>query len=189
VTDDVFGGDVEHRLRRAAARVRAAARDAQARDWVAERPDRVGFARLAQAEYEIGQAADRFGAGLPPRWPRTIAGTLAGAGMTLAILLTARDAAALPTLLVAIGIGPVVAQSVATLIAKGTLIRGGTRTAGGTVGGEKATIDDPYFHGDLTRRLEACAAAARVARSEKHRAAADDIGRALVWLPAARPED
>lgn len=173
MNDDVFGGDVEHRLRRASVRVRAAALDAQARDWVAERPDRVGFARLGQADYEIGQAAERFGRGLPWDWPRTLAGTLVGAVVSLVILLTAGDAASLPVLLVAIGVGPVV-------IALVTLI---------PLGAPESRIDDPYFHGDLTRRLEACAAAARVARSEKHRAAADDIGRALVWLSAARRED
>jgi len=176
VTDDVFGGTVEHRLRRTAGRVRAAARDAQVRDWLAERPDRVGFARLAQAEYEIGQAADRFGAGLPPDWIRTTAGMLAGLAVSLTILLTARDAGSLPTLLAAIGVGPIVAQVVASVI--------GWRRAATT-----PAIDDPYFHGDLTRRLEACAAAARIDRSEKHRAAAGDIGRALVWLPAARRDD
>jgi hypothetical protein len=177
--DDVFGGEVEHRLRRASARVRAATLDAQARDWVAERPDRVGFARLAQADYEIDRAAGRFGAGLPPHWVRTLAGMLAGAAVTLTILLIAGHAAALPALLVAIGAGPVVAQAVVSLIG-----RFRPRAAVGP-----AAIDDPYFHGDLTRRLEACAAAARVDRSEKHRAAAADIGRALIWLPAARAEE
>jgi hypothetical protein len=171
VTDDVFGGDVEHRLRRASARVRAAALDAQTRDWVAERPDRVGFARLAQADYEIERAAARFGGGgLPWDWPRTLAATLVGAAGTLTILLTTGDAASLPVLLPAIAVGPVV-------IALSALIPRRAPEAG---------IDDPYFHGDLTRRLEACAAAARVARSENHRAAADDIGRALVWLSLAR---
>ncbi|HEY0534232.1 MAG TPA: hypothetical protein VGD29_21825 [Actinoplanes sp.] len=179
MTDNVFGGDVEHRLRRASDRVRAAAGDAQARDWVAERPDRVGFARLAQAEFEINQAAGRFGAGLPPHWLRTIAGTFVGAAVSLTILLAARDAASLPALLVAIGVGPVVAQVLVAMI--------GRRNRRATTG--PPVIDDPYFYGDLTRRLEACAAAARVDRSEKHRAAADDIGRALVWLPAARRED
>lgn len=175
MTDDVFGGTVEHRLRRAAGRVRATARDAQARDWVAERPDRVGFARLAQADYEIGQAADRFGAGLPWNWLRTTAGMVVGAAVSLTILLTTGDASSLPVLLVAIGAFPVVTQAVTSLV---TARRRDGRS-----------IDDPYFHGDLTRRLEACAAAARADRSENHRAAADDIGRALVWLAAARRED
>jgi hypothetical protein len=179
VTDDVFGGPVEHRLRRAAGRVRAAALDAQARDWVAERPDRVGFARLAHADYEIGRAADRYAAGLPWDWARTLAGTLAGAVVSLTILLTARHAASLPTLLIALGVGPVVAQIVVTLIGRARPPREVP---------QPPAIDDPYFHGDLTRRLEACAAAARADPSEKHRAAADDIGRALVWLPSARSE-
>jgi hypothetical protein len=70
VSDDVFDGDVEYRLRRAAARVRVAALDAQARDWAAERADRVGFGRLAQAHFEITQAAGRFGSAPPWGWIR-----------------------------------------------------------------------------------------------------------------------
>ena len=46
-------------------------------------------------------------------------------------------------------------------------------------------IDDPYFFADLTRRLEACAAAARADPSDQHRAAAADIMRALDWLSSA----
>jgi hypothetical protein len=182
VTDDVFGGDVEHRLRRVSSRVRAAALDAQARDWVAERPDRVGFGRLHQAQYEITQAAGRYGSALPWDWLRLLAGTLTGLAVTLTILLTADHPASLPTLLVALGLGPVVTQCVMSVIGRVQRWRS-QRTETGP-----AAIDDPYFHGDLTRRLEACAAAARADRSEKHRAAADDIGRALVWLSGARRE-
>jgi hypothetical protein len=180
VRDDVFGGDVEFRLRRAAARVRAAALDAQARDWVAERPDRAGFGRLIQAHFEITQAADRFGAPPPGNWPRTIAGTLAGVGVTLTILLTAAHPARLPALLGAIVAGPVVAQCVMSAIGRVRLWHAQHAPTG------PATIDDPYFHGDLVRRLEACAAAARADRSAQHRAAADDIGRALSWLADAQ---
>jgi hypothetical protein len=178
--DDVFGGDVEFRLRRVAARVRAAQLDAQARDWVAERPDRVGFARLAQSRQDILAAAARYGSALPWDWPRMLVGVLAGLGVTLTILLI--SGGSLPFLLVAIGLGPIVTQAVMSGI--GVVQRWRSLRAEST----KPQIDDPYFHGDLTRRLEACRAAARADPSAEHRAAADDIGRALLWLNDAQRE-
>jgi hypothetical protein len=178
--DDVFDGDVEFRLRRVSARVRAAAFDAQVRDWVAERPDRVGFARLAQAHWSIAAAASRYGRALPPDLLLQFAAPLAGVLATLAVLLVADRPAALPVLIVAIAAGPIVGQSVMSVTA--AVRRRSARRAGD----RPAAIDDPYFHADVARRLEACAAAARADRSEQHRAAAGDVEVALTWLSAAR---
>lgn len=180
MSDDVFDGDVEYRLRRAAARVRSAALDAQARDWTAERPDRVGFARLAQARWQIAQAAGRFGSETPPDWIQQIAANLTGVAVTLAVLLSVGRPAALPTLVGAIVLGPFVTQFVISAVARFRLWRAQRAPSG------PAAIDDPYFYADLTRRLEACAAAARADRSEAHRAAAGEIGQALDWLQGAQ---
>jgi hypothetical protein len=182
VSDDVFDGDVEFRLRRASARLRAAAFDAQARDWVAERPDRVGFARMAQAHSSTAAAASRYGRPLPADWIIQLAAPLAGIAATLTILFTAARPAAWPTLLAAIAAGPLVGQ--AAIVAIGRVRR---RLVPGSPS-QPATIDDPYFQADLTRRLEACAAAARADRSEQHRAAAGEIGSALAWLSSAQGE-
>jgi hypothetical protein len=181
VKDDLFDGDVEHRLRRAAKRLRAASLDAQARDWTAERPDRIGFARLGQAHYEVGAAADRYGSSLPTHDGRTgVIALLAWAGTTVLILLLVDRPAAPLALTAAIVAGAFAAH--AALAAVDGVRR--WRALREPVG--PAPIDDPGLYTDLTRRLEACAAAARADPSEQHRAAAGDLGQALDWLSAAR---
>ena len=179
--DDIFDGDVEHRLRRAARRLRAASLDAQARDWTAERPDRIGFARLGQARYEVGSAADRYNSVLP-----TDDGLAGGAALlvwaattVLVLLLVDRPAAPL-ALAAAIVAGAFAAHAALALVEWIRRWRAMREPAG------PAPIDDAYFYTDLARRLEACAAAARADPSEKHRAAAGDLGNALDWLSAAR---
>jgi len=178
---DVFDGDVEHRLRRAARRLRAAALDAQARDWTAERPDRIGFARLGQAHYEVRTAADRY-ASPPPTsdWTAALTSMLAWAVTTVLILLLAGHPAAPIALAAAIVAGAVAAQ--ATLSA----LQWARRRAARRRRTEPAPIDDPYLYTDLTRRLEACAAAARADPSEQRRAAAAELGHALDWISSAR---
>jgi len=175
VRDDVFDGDVEHRLRRVGGRVRAASVDAQVRDWLAERPDRVGFSRLGQAHWEITVAADRYGRALPDDWLVQLAGGAVWIVTTVAILLA--GGASLPVLAGAIAAGPLAAQAV---------ISGAARVRRRRAESGPAPIDDPYFYADLSRRLEACAAAARADPSDRHRAAAADITRALDWLSLAR---
>jgi hypothetical protein len=182
VTDNVFDGDVQSRLRRASARLRAASLDAQARDWTAERPDRVGFTRLAQARWHLTEATGRFGPELPPDWIRQVLANLTGVVVTLVVLLAAGRPVSLPILLGAIVAGPFVTQLVISAVVRFRLWRAASAPSG------PAAIDDEHFPADLTRRLEACAAAARADRSEKHRAAAGDIAQALECLAGAQVE-
>lgn len=179
MNDDVFDGDVEYRLRRVGRRVRAAALDAQARDWLAERPDRRGFSRLGQAHWEITTAAGRYGRPLAEDWLVQLCGGVAGVLTTFTVLL-AGGASSLPVLVAAIVAGPFAAQAVISGTAWVRRWRAGRAPDGA------APIDDPYLYADLHRRLEACAAAARADRSDQHRAAAGDISRALDWLSLAQ---
>jgi hypothetical protein len=175
----MFDGDVEHRLRRVGCRLRAATVDAQARDWLAERPDRRGFARLGQAHWEITAAAGRYGKPLPPDWVVQLAGGAAGLLTTLVILLVG-GAGDRPVLVGAIVAGPFATQAVISVTAWGRTARAKQAPTG------PAAIDEPYLYADLTRRLEACAATARADRSDRHRAAATDIVRALDWISSAQ---
>ncbi|WP_433826658.1 hypothetical protein ACQP2E_31790 [Actinoplanes sp. CA-015351] len=58
--DDPFSGRVAPRLARIERELTAAVVDAQSRDWAADRPDRVGFARLGQARDEVRRACRRY---------------------------------------------------------------------------------------------------------------------------------
>jgi hypothetical protein len=177
VSDDLFDGDVQHRLRRVARRVHAAELDAQARDWLAERPDRLGFARLGQARWEITVAADRYGKALPDDWVVQLVGFAVWILTTVAILLIG-GAGRIPVIVGAIVAGPFAAQAVVSGTAWMQKSRARKTAAG------PAAIDDAYLYADLTRRLEACAAAART--DDRHRAAAADITRALDWLSSSQ---
>ena len=181
MTDDIFDGDVEHRLRRAARRLRAATLDAQARDWTAERPDRTGFARLGQALHEVRSAADRYGTSLPTD-DGLAGGTalLVWAGTTVLVLLLVDRPAAPLALAAAIAAGAFTAHAALAAVGWVRRWRAMREPAG------PAPIDDAFLYTDLARRLEACAAAARADPSEKRRAAAGDLGRALDWLSATR---
>ncbi len=64
--DDPFAGGIVSRLRRADRELAAAIVDAQCRDWLADRPDRVGFARLGHARREVRTALGRHRAGRSP---------------------------------------------------------------------------------------------------------------------------
>ena len=181
MTDDIFDGDVEHRLRRAARRLRAASLDAQARDWTAERPDRIGFARLGQAHYEVKAAADRYASPLPTDdWFATMASGLTWVAATILVLLLVDHPATPPALAAATVAGALGAQVAVSALVWDRNRRARRRPIG------PAPIDDPQLYTDLTRRLEACAAAARADRSEQRRAAAGHLGQALDWLTATR---
>ena len=175
---DDFTEGTETRLRDTARRMRVAVGDAQARDWVAERPDRVGWARLAQAQFHVGAAADRFGQPLPTDdWaaPALSIGVWISAAAVL--LLVAGDPADPPILAGAIAAGAVLSQAAVAVL---TRFRGRrARLAGAGT----APMDDPYLFAELTRRIEGGAAAAR---GDGRRAAADDLDQALDWLAAAR---
>jgi len=179
--DDIFTGDVAGRLYRIDKRLRAARLDAQCRDWLAERPDRVGFARLGQAAYEVRTAAQRY---LPipppddPAWP--FVGGAAWLGVTLLVLLAGDPAAPLTVALAAFA-GMAAGQVAISALGWARSRRTDRRPTA-------APADDPFLYADLTRRIEACAAAARADPRRRHRAAADDLGQALDWVSAARDE-
>ena len=80
--------------------------DAQCRDWTADRPDRVSFARLAQVRFQLAGASRRHP---PPRTVlhdphvlgdpvRDLLGTVAWIGTLVLVLLLADDPAAPLTL-------------------------------------------------------------------------------------------
>jgi hypothetical protein len=180
--DDIFAGDVQSRMIRIDRRVRAAALDAQCRDWAAERPDRVGFARLGQVHHEMLVATRRYTRVGPPSddWVWPVVSTATWLATSLLILLVADDRAAPLTLAAALVAGMLTAQVALTVLF--ALRNHRAKKAENPA----PAIDDPYFYADLNRRIEACAAAARADPRTPRRAAADDLGRALDWLAATR---
>ncbi|WP_328460984.1 hypothetical protein OHA21_31325 [Actinoplanes sp. NBC_00393] len=180
--DDPFAGGAGPRLFRIDRELEAVIVDAQCRDWAADRPDRVGFARLGQARHEVFTAAQRYRA--------------------------ARHAVDLPTLLVVVVVWPAVvavllpmADTTNPLVLAGVLVAGGwaaliaalgsfrlRRLRAGRARVGAAPIDDPYLYAALRRRIESCAVAARNDTSHRRRAAAADLEYALDWLAAAQDE-
>jgi hypothetical protein len=146
--DDPFAGGVAPRLLRIDRELAAAVLDAQCRDWAAERPDRVGFARLGQARHEVFTAARRYRAvRFPVDWlPPALVGAV--------VFLVLRSDEPLPLA------GAAVAGlwSALAVVAGPALIRR-RRARRGRAG--PAPIDDPYLYAGLRRRIETCALAAR----------------------------
>ncbi|GIM94199.1 hypothetical protein [Paractinoplanes toevensis] len=175
--EDIFAGDVEGRLERIDRRVRAVVLDAQCRDWIAERPDRVSFARMSQVHHELRAAIRRYN---PMRkaddWVWPLVSTATWLVTTVVILLVATDPAAPLTLAFALVAGLLVAQAAISLNSR--LRRGQQRDP----------IEEPALYADLTQRIEACAATARADPDSDRRAAAEDLGRALDWVSATRDE-
>ena len=191
--DDIFAGDVGNRLHRIDRRLRAVVLDAQCRDWVAERPDRLGFARLDQARHEVRRAGRRFNPF--PRtddWTWTLVAVGTWSATALLVLLLAAHPAAPLTVAAAVVAG-MVAGHLALMVLFRWRVRRARRSAAcvrpdnkrlRTQAPIEAPIDDPFLYADLTRRIEACAATARSLRHE----AADDLVHALDWVSAARDE-
>jgi hypothetical protein len=176
--DDPFsGGSVARRLFRMATGLDVVVRDAQCRDWVADRPDRVGFARLGQVRREVYAAARRY----RPTAPRT---NVPEALLMIVVAVTVPVLVAgwsdHPLLLAA----AVVAGCWAAMAARAGWRR--LRRFRARVG--PAPIDDPYLYAGLRRQIEACAVAARADRSHRRRVAATDLEYALDWLAAAQDE-
>jgi hypothetical protein len=174
--DDIFAGDVEGRLEKIDRRVRAAVLDAQCRDWIAERPDRVGFARLGQVHHELRAAIRRYN---PMRktddWVWPVLSTATWLVTTLIILLVVAHPAAPLMLAFALVAGLITAQAAISLANRSRRV-------------EINKIEDPLLYADLTNRIEACATTARADPKEESRAAAEDLGRALDWVSATRDE-
>ncbi|MFC7527310.1 hypothetical protein [Actinoplanes sp. GCM10030250] len=160
----------------------AAVLDAQVRDWVAERPDRVGFARLGQARHEVYTAARRYRAArLRLETPLVIACGVIVCGVIVWLALSVRAVG--PLLLGGAAVGGFWAA-----VATGAGIRWVRRRRARNAWVGPAPIDDPYLYAGLRRRIEACAAAARADRSYLRRPAAADLEYALDWLAAAQDE-
>ncbi|GIF05992.1 hypothetical protein [Actinoplanes siamensis] len=181
--DDPFAGGVAPRLRRLDRDLAEAIVDAQCRDWTADRPDRVGFARLGQVRREVGRAAARYRVS-----PRAVDRTAAPAVLLAGLLVVA------PLLWLAPDPGrplPLAAIAVAGLWAA-DLFRAGLRRLrirrARHAPDRAAPIDDPFRYARARRTIESCAAAARADRSYRRRGAAADLEYALDWLSAAQEE-
>lgn len=168
--------------------------DAQSRDWSADRPDRVTFARLGQARHRVRAAAGRRRQERPPADPLAVLlGPVAGLLTTVVLMATGVPATLLPggAAVPATAPLPLALTATAALWAALAAVAGARRWRRrwdrATVDGP-APVDDPHRYEALRRRIEASAAAAREHRSPHRRAAAIDLEYALDWLAAARGE-
>ncbi|BEL12067.1 hypothetical protein Q0Z83_102580 [Actinoplanes sichuanensis] len=187
VREDPFSGEARPRLAAIDRDLAALITDAQSRDWSADRPDRVVFARLGQARRRVRAATGRRGEHPGRRLADPAAallGTTTGLLTAAALLSTGLPEKTLKA--AGVPATAVVALWVALLAVAGLqrLRRHRDRT---TVDGP-APIDDHYRYVAFRRRIEACAAMARDHRSHRRRAAAIDLEYALDWLAAAQSE-
>jgi hypothetical protein len=190
IREDPFSGEARPRLRAIDRDLDTVITDAQSRDWSADRPDRVIFARLGQARDQVrtaagvrtssGPAADRTATALG-----VAVGFLAAVGLLATVTLTTGAVAPairpLPLALTA------VAGLWAGLLA-GTALRRLQRRRDRDSSPVPAPIDDHYRYAAFRRRIETCAVTARNHRSHRRRAAAIDLEYALDWLAAAQSE-
>ncbi|BCY14233.1 hypothetical protein [Actinoplanes sp. L3-i22] len=183
IRDDPFAGGVAPRLRRLDRELREAITDAQCRDWTADRPDRVGFARLGQVRREVGHAAARYRVAPAATDGTTLlAALLAGVLVAGPLLLLVPDPAR-PLPLAGIAVAGVWAG----YAFRAGLRRLRIRRARGAPD-RAAPIDDPFLYARARRAVESCAASARADRSYRRRGAATDLEYALDWLAAAQEE-
>ena len=147
--------------------------DAQCRDWTAERPDRVGFARLGQARLMVGAAARAHGTAWPGGTLRAGVGVGATIAYALVVLVLVPHPAAPLTLAAALA-GAVPASHLAV----GALIwvrrQRARRAKPGT-----ALIDDPDLVAGLVREIKVLRVAGRLE-------VAEEMGWALAWLRDAQ---
>jgi hypothetical protein len=181
--DDPFAGGVVPRLRRLDSELAAAVTDAQCRDWTADRPDRVGFARLGQVRREIRSAAVRYRVAPGTTDRATVLGILlAGLLVGLPLLLLAPDPTR-PLPLAGIAVAGVWAAYAIRAGLRRLRVRRARHAAD-----LAAPIDDPFLYARTRRAIESCAASARTDRSYRKRGAAADLEYALDWLSAAQDE-
>ncbi|GAA4970483.1 hypothetical protein [Actinoplanes utahensis] len=184
VREDPFSGETVPRPARIERDLDAVITDAQSRDWVADRPDRVGFARLGQVRQHVRTAAGRTRApGLIGDPVGVTAGVVAGAVVAVALVWAGWPAVARPLPLAVAAVVAVWAALIPAAVVRRLRRRWDHDDAGGP-----APIDDIYRYTAFRRRIEACAATARGRRSYRRRAAAIDLEYALDWLSAARSE-
>jgi hypothetical protein len=184
VREDPFSGETRPRLRAIDRDLDAVIVDAQSRDWSADRPDRVIFARLGQARHQIRTAAGRRG-GAGPAADRTAMMLGAAAGVLVAgsVLAVVGDPAMRP---LPLALTAVAGLWTALLTVAGLRILQRRRDRDTLAG--PAPIEDHYRYAAFRRRIETCAATARNHRSHRRRAAAIDLEYALDWLAAAQSE-
>ncbi|GGM99543.1 hypothetical protein FHR83_000501 [Actinoplanes campanulatus] len=189
--NDPFSGTVVPRLRHIERDLDAVITDAQSRDWSADRPDQVVFARLAQARRRV-RAARRFPVAGPADPVAVLIGAAAAAGVAGGLLwagvagglLWAGGAVAVrPVPLALVAVAGLWAAPAAVAVLRRLRRRWDRDTHPG-----RAPIDDPYLYAALRRRIETCAAAARDHRSHRRRGAATELEYALDWLSAAQSE-
>ena len=171
--DDPFAGRLAPRLARIERELASAVVDAQVRDWSADRPDRVGFARLGQVLADVSRARGRH----RRTWPTTMSPTFFG---IIAVLVVGGAGPVILALAAAAGVG--IGFAVLAVVRRLRLDAARRARLG------VAAIDDPYLYASLRPRLEACAVAARADRSHRRRAAATDLEYALDWLAAAQEQ-
>ncbi|MFC4068166.1 hypothetical protein [Actinoplanes subglobosus] len=183
IREDPFSGEARPRLGAIGRDLDTVITDAQSRDWSADRPDRVIFARLGQARRRVRAAAGRPGTDRRPADPAALLLAAITGLLTAGALLIAGVPADSPLPLA----GTAVAALWTALLAVAGLRRLRRRWDRETVTGP-APIDDHYRYAAFRRRIEACAAIARDHRSHRRRAAAIDLEYALDWLAAAQSE-
>ena len=181
--DDPFAVAIAPRLLRIDRELESAVLDAQCRDWAADRPDRVRFARLGQARQDVSRAARCYHAVRPRTDVPAMLAAAATWVLTAGLLLGPAGLAGRPLTLAA---AVAAALWAATAAAWGLRRRRAARARRRVL--RSPAIDDLYLYAGLRRRIEACAVAARSDRSLRRRAAAADLEHALDWLTAAQEE-
>ncbi len=175
---------IESRLRWADQRILDAVVDAQCRDWTGDRPDRVGFARLAQVRFQLAEAGRRR----PPPTVlvdpavlvdpvRDLLGAAAWVGTLVLVLLLADDPAAPLTLAGAAAAGAIAAQAVTSALRwrRDRRARNAPATAW-------VPIDDRQFYTHLAAVIEGCADDIRRTQQARWGAAADQLDVVRSWL-------
>ncbi|AEV87878.1 hypothetical protein ACWT_6867 [Actinoplanes sp. SE50] len=183
VRDDPFTGGVSPRYRRIDRELTTAIIDAQCRDWTADRPDRVGFARLGHVRHEVRNAAARYRVQPSAISSVTVPVALAAVALVVLPLVLLIPHATRPLPLAAIAVAGVWAAYALRAGLRHLQVRRHRRAAD-----PPAPIDDPFLYARLRRAIESCAAAARADRHYPRRAAAADLEYALDWLSAAQEE-
>lgn len=184
VRNDPFSGEAVPRLRRIDRDLDTVITDAQSRDWSADRPDRVVFARLAEARHQVRRAAGRKHARALIADPLATLSAVATWAVTVAsVLVTGGMAMVRPLPLAATGIAGLWAAALVVTVVRLVRRHHDRHTTAGP-----APVDDPYRYAAFRRRIESCAATARGHRARRRRHAAVDLEYALDWLAAAQTE-
>jgi hypothetical protein len=172
---------MQNRLYRNEERVIAAVVDAQCRDWTADRPDRVGFARLAQVSFHLAAARRYFPIPSVLDDPvRDLLATASWTGTLLLVLLLADDPAAPLTLAGAAGAAVLVTQLMTSMLWRLRDRRARRAPM------PRAPIDDRQFYSQMGAVLEDCADRIRRTRQVAREPAVAELDAARSWLRLQR---